>query len=652
MKRVALVGNPNTGKSSLFNRLTGLSQKIANYPGVTVEHHVGRSGAGVDAFELVDLPGTYSLVGRSPDERVACDFLDGRTSGRRPDLVCVVVDACQPGRGLFLLSQIVDMGIPAVVALNMVDEAREAGVSPDSERLSRAARGVPVIPTVAVTGEGVDALRTAVVAALADSNASPSTIAAVETEAGSAWRAARRADPDGKDPNESARRYAWVRGVLAEAGWKPPLGVRPSTDRLDAWFLHPIFGFVLFLAVMGAIFQAVFTLAAPLQDAVESAVATLGAWAGTVVPDGFLRDITTQAVFPGVGAVVVFLPQILILFLLLGLLEDTGYMTRAAFIVDRPLRAIGLSGRAFIPLMSSFACAVPGIMATRVIEDRRERLITILVSPLMTCSARLPVYTVAIGVLIPEGATVGPFGARGVTLLALYVGGALFGSLAAFVLGRTVLRGRRDAPILEMPPYRLPEWRAVVTRVWHRGWSFLRRAGTVIFGISVLLWVLSTYPRVDVPDGTPPAAAAAARLHGSFAGMAGRAIEPLIDPLGFDWRVGIGLLASFAAREVFVSTMGVVYAVGAGDAEVTEAQLEGAFRTAVHDGTTVPVFGIASLIALLLFYMIAPQCVSTLAVIRREAGGWGWAALAFTYLTVLAYVVAWAGRQIVLAFVG
>jgi ferrous iron transport protein B len=291
-------------------------------------------------------------------------------------------------------------------------------------------------------------------------------------------------------------------------------------------------------------------------------------------------------------------------------------------------------------------------MATRVIEDRRERLITILVSPLMTCSARLPVYTVAIGVLIPEAATVGPFGARGLTLLALYVGGALFGSLAAWVLGRTVLRGRRDSPILEMPPYRWPEGRAVVARVANRGVSFLKRAGTVIFGISILLWFLSTYPRVDAPSDATPAEAAAAQLHGSFAGRAGRWIEPVIDPLGFDWRVGIGLLASFAAREVFVSTMGVVYAVGSGDAEVSEAELEGAFRTALHDGTTVPVFGIASLVALLLFYMIAPQCVSTLAIIRREAGSWGWALLAFGYLTVLAYAVAWAGRQIVLAFVG
>ncbi len=644
MTSIALVGNPNSGKSSLFNRLTGLSQKIANYPGVTVEHHSGRLRLSSGDLEVVDLPGTYSLVGRSPDERVTSDFLAGELKGvNAPDAVCAVIDACQPGRGLFLVSQIIDMGIPVVVALNMVDEAREAGQLPDASALSLALGGIPVIPTVAVNGEGIPALSSAI-AEVAKTKVSSSVA--------SLWRTLRVADAFGNDPAETARRHAWVRSKLGQAKWRPTGGHRASSDRIDKWLLHPALGFVLFLIIMGGIFQAVFSLAAPLQDGVEMAISALGSACGTWLSPGLARDIVTQAVFPGVGAVVVFLPQIVILFLLLGILEDTGYMTRAAFIVDRPLRMIGLSGRAFIPLMSSFACAVPGIMATRVIEDRRERLITILIAPLMTCSARLPVYTVAIGALMPESAQFGPFGARGLVLLALYVGGALTGSLVAFVLGKTLLKGDRHAPIIEMPTYRWPDPKAVLTRMAHRAASFLRRAGTVIFGVSLLLWALSAFPRADVAPDAPASVTAAAQLHGSIAGRAGRLIEPIVAPLGFDWRIGIGVLASFAAREVFVSTMGVVYAIGEGETEVAEAQLQAAMQAAVHDGTTRPVFDIATLVALLLFYMIAPQCASTLAVIRRESGSWGWAALAFGYLTVLAFAVAWAGRHVALWFVG
>jgi ferrous iron transport protein B len=648
-KFVALAGNPNVGKSSLFNALTGLRQKVANYPGVTVERNEGLSVGPEGACRIVDLPGIYSLVPRSPDERVAVDVLTGRMAGEsRPDVVVAVLDASQLRRGLFLLSQMLDLGLPLVVALNMNDEARRAGNGVDAARLSELLGGVPVVETVGHRGNGVDLLRRA---ALGEVRTPPTATwradADVPVGAGSRWDRLRAKAPDGDLGDEVAARYAWAGRIHAALHLRDATPRRTS-DAIDRVLLHPALGFLIFLVVMGAVFQAVFTWASPATDWIKEGVAALKDLVTGAMPAGAWRDLVGDGVIEGVGAVVVFLPQILILFLFLGILEDTGYMTRAAFIVDRPLRALGLSGRAFIPLLSSFACAVPGVIATRTIEDRRERLVTILVAPLMTCSARLPVYTLLVGAFVPEGELFLGVGRQGAVLVLLYVGGALAGSLAAFVLGKTVLRGGREAPILELPPYRAPSAASIFHRLRHRAGAFLVRAGTLIFAIAVLLWALTYFPRHEAPAGSSAEVQASEQLRHSYAGRFGRAVEPVVAPLGFDWKVGIGLVASFAAREVFVATMGVVYAVG-GDAAEDDPTLREAFRGATHDEDGRKVFDPPTVAALLAFYVIAPQCVSTLAVIRRETGKRRWAWFALAYLTVFAYVAAWLASKAVAA---
>ncbi|HYC76844.1 MAG TPA: ferrous iron transporter B [Planctomycetota bacterium] len=652
--RVALAGNPNVGKSSLFNALTGLRQRVANYPGVTVERRRGTARRGVAEAQVTDLPGAYSLVPRSPDERVTADVLAGRMAGEpRPDVVVAVVDASQLRRGLFLVSQILDLELPTVVALNMNDEARRAGNPVDAAALSRALDGVPVVETVGVKGAGVDALLEAALDAARRPAADAERLrpgVAPPPGPGTRWDRWRAADPDGANLAETSARYAWAQRVHRDLRLKAETPRRTS-DALDRILLHPALGFVIFLAVMAAVFHAVFTLAQPLTDLIDGGVGSVQRLAADAMSEGVLRDLLTQGVIGGVGAVLVFLPQIVILFLLLGVLEDTGYMTRAAFIVDRPLRAIGLSGRSFIPLLSSYACAVPGIMATRTIEDRRERLVAILVAPLTTCSARLPVYALMIGAFVPESATLLGLDARAATLLGLYVAGAMAVSLVAFVLGKTMLRGRREAPILEMPPYRPPALPAIFHRLRHRTSAFLFRAGTVILFATILLWAAAYFPRHEAPPDAPPEAVAAAQLRDSYAGRLGRLIEPAIAPLGFDWKVGIGLIASVAAREVFVSTMGVVYAIGETDGEGGDVRLVEAFRETTDERTGRRIFDPPTVAALLAFYVVAPQCVSTLAVIRRETGRRRWAWFAFGYLLAFAWLAAWATSRVVAAFV-
>jgi ferrous iron transport protein B len=646
---VALAGNPNVGKSSLFNALTGLRQRVGNYPGVTVERHEGVFRGGGAEFRVVDLPGVYSLVPRSPDERVAADVLLGRLVGEeRPDLVVAVVDASQLRRGLFLVSQLLDLGLPLIVVLNMADEARRAGNAADAAALSKALGGVPVVETVASRGHGIADLKAAVAAGGGAPRAAGfwRDDAAIPNGEGTRWERLRAQDPKA-DGEEILARYAWA-GRVHEGLDLRESTPRRRTDAADRVLLHPALGFAIFVVIMGAIFQAVFSWAAPAMDLVESAIGGLSALARNGLPESAWRDLLTDGVIQGVGSVVVFLPQILILFLFLGILEDTGYMTRAAFIVDRPLRALGLSGRAFIPLLSSYACAVPGIMATRTIEDRRERLLTILVAPLMTCSARLPIYVLMVAAFVPDRPLFGPFGLQGSVMLSLYVGGALAGSFTAWLLGRTLLRGKRDAPILEMPPYRAPSPTAIFHRLRHRASAFLVRAGTVIFAIAVLMWALAYFPRHEAEPGASPAVAASQQLRESYAGRIGRAIEPVFEPLGFDWKVGIGLAASFAAREVFVATMGVVYAVGE-DAAEDDPALADAFRNAVDDRTGRRIFDPPTVAALLAFYVIAPQCVSTLAVIRRETGSRRWTWFAFLYLTALAYLAAWGASKVAAA---
>jgi ferrous iron transport protein B len=638
LRTVALAGNPNVGKSSLFNALTGMRQTVGNYPGVTIERsegtYVTRSG---DTLRIIDLPGVVSLAGRSPDERITVDALEGRLAGMTaPDVVVAVLDASNVRRGLLLLSQLLELSVPVVVCLNMVDEATKAGNTVDGARLSAALADLPVVETVASRGEGIERLAEAVASAR------------VVEGARGLWRGGASAPARGED--EIAARQRWAADVVRRLGLKHPITPRTKSDRLDRILLHPVAGTLIFLVVMGGMFQAVFSWATPAMDAIKAGLA----WAAEAVraglPEHAMTDLLADGVIAGVGAVLVFLPQIVLLFLFLGILEDSGYMTRAAFIVDRPLRALGLSGRAFIPLLSSFACAIPGIMATRTISDRRERLLTMLVAPLMTCSARLPVYSVLIAAFVPDEPLIGPIGTQGATMLALYAAGILVASLAAFVIGRFVLRGEREAPILEMPPYRRPGVRVIASKLWHRAWAFVARAGTVIFLVSVILWTLTYLPRATPDPARSAAENASAQLSQSIAGRVGHAIEPALRPLGLDWRVGIGILASYMAREVFVGTMGVVYAVE--DAEGEPSRLTDAFRDARDDRTGKRLFDWPAIAALLAFYVIAPQCASTLAVVRRESGSWRWVAFLFVYLSVLAYLAALLAHRVAAALVG
>jgi ferrous iron transport protein B len=630
-RTVALAGNPNVGKSSLFNALTGLRQKVANYPGVTIDRSEGSfTTSSGETFRILDLPGVVSLAGRSPDERIATDVLHGRIDGTPvPDVVVVVLDSSNVRRGLLLLSQVLELSIPTVVCLNMVDEARQAGNAVDARKLSAALGGACVVETVASRGVGVRELADAVA---------------------SAWKpqAARiRAEGSG-EAAEIAARHRWADSVMRGLELRHAVTPRRTSDRIDRFLLHPVFGTLAFLLIMGCMFQAVFSWAQPAMDGIDALQGMAQDAVRSALPAHAVTDLIADGVIGGVGAVIIFLPQILLLFLFLGILEDSGYMTRAAFIVDRPLRAVGLSGRAFIPLLSSFACAIPGIMATRTISDRRERLVTMLVAPLMTCAARLPVYALIIAAFVPAKPLLGPLGTQGAVMLALYAAGVLVASLAAFVMSRTLLRGERQAPIVEMPPYRRPSARVLLTRLWHRAWAFLGRAGTVIFAVSVVLWALAYFPRAEtVPERTEQQQASI-QLSQSYAGRLGHAIEPALRPLGLDWRVGIGIISSYLAREVFVGTMGVVYAVEDSDDEGLREQL----RSAKDDRTGAPLFTWPAIAALLAFFVIAPQCASTLAVVRRESGSWRWVLLLFVYLTGLAYVAALIAHRIAAAVVG
>jgi ferrous iron transport protein B len=601
---VAVVGPPNCGKSTLFNRLTGLRQKVANFPGVTVEHHLGKVQFH-DHYdvELVDLPGIYSLNPRSEDERVSFDVLHGRMPGlKKPDAILLILDSTNLNRHLSLAAPILGLGLPTLILLNMADDLKLRGGDVDTEALAERL-GAPVALISAAKGEGLEAVNEFLKGGIAVPR--PVELPVLQ---------------------DVPKCRQWARQVASGAGYQHP--APPAwTRRLDAAFLHPIAGPMVFVLVVGMVFQTIFAGAQPLMDGVEAAVAASGAWLGSQLGDTWLKSLLVDGVWSGVGSVVVFLPQILLLFLFIGLLEDSGYLARAALIADRTMARIGLQGKSFIPLLSAYACAVPAIMATRTIESKRDRIATILIAPFMTCSARLPVYTLIIAAFIPERPFLGPMlGTRAASMLGLYLLGFLAAVTTAKLLKSSILKSERTPFVLEMPPYRVPTIRSIALRLLERAKIFLRRAGTVILGVSLLLWVMASVP---LHDGAPPP------IEQSLAGSIGRTIEPLIEPLGFNWKIGIGLITSLAAREVIVGTLGTIYGMESGE---DTRGLQAALQKDLDLGGAV---------ALLVFFAFAMQCMSTLAVVRRETGGWKWPLIQFAFMSGLAYVCAFLANHLI-----
>ncbi|MBN2973318.1 ferrous iron transporter B [Roseomonas aeriglobus] len=599
---VALVGNPNAGKSALFNALTGARQKVGNYPGVTVERHTGRLSLNDGRpVELVDLPGTYSLDPSSPDEEVTRDVVYGRQAGeRRPDAIVVVADATNLDNHLRFVLQLKQLGLPMVLALNMVDMAARDGMTIDAAALS-GELGLPVVETVAVRKRGLDPLREALGEALR-TRAVPQV--AVDS-----------IDADIRHFQREARRIAKVASTETSRS-------RGVTRSLDRFALHPVLGPVILLALLFVMFQAVFSWSEAPIGWIEGAQGWLADTAVATLPEGFLRDLLVEGIIGGVGSVVVFLPQIVILFLFILMLEASGYMVRAAMLMDRLMAGVGLSGRAFIPLLSSFACAIPGIMATRSISDPRERLTTILVAPLMTCSARLPVYAVIIGAFIPARQVMPGVGLQGLVLLALYLAGIVSAMLAAVLIRRTATKGVGGGFLLEMPRYQWPNLRDVAIGLFQRAWVFLRRAGTMIMGVTIALWLLASYP--VAPEG-------AKQSEYSIAGRIASVLEVGLKPIGFNHEMSLAVIPAMAAREVAVSALQTVYAIDATDEEQGAQELGG--RLAGR-------WSLATALAFLAWFVFAPQCLSTIAVVRRETNGWKWPAFMIGYLFALAYVAA------------
>ena len=602
--RIALVGVPNCGKTALFNRLTGSRQKVANYPGVTVERKEGlcRDAARGRQYRVLDLPGAYSLAATTLDEAITRDVVAGRLAGEAPpELIVNVLDESNLRLSLRLTLELKRLGRPMIAVLNMSDIAHERGIRIDRARLA-AELGCPVVETVAVRSHGeqelLDALAEVEVAAGA--SAAPLT-----------WKAPTRTEV------EATQRE--VRRILEEIGYREPLRSR-ALSNIDAVVMHPVAGPALLAALLFLIFQAVFSWAEVPMELIESGVTSLGGWVGSVLPEGPLRSLVIDGVFAGVGSVLVFLPQILILFFFILVLEDSGYLPRAAFLLDRLMGRAGLSGRAFIPLLSSFACAIPGIMAARTIPNTRDRLATILLAPLMTCSARLPVYALIISAFIPRQA-VGIFNLQGIVLFALYVAGILGALVVALVMKRFTLRSNYHPLLMELPEYRWPNLRNLLMGLWERATIFLSRVGTIILALMIVLWFLSSYP-------APPPGATGPPIEYSIAGMLGRGLNVVFAPIGFNWQISIALVPGLAAREVAVSALGTVYALSG---DTVDAEL----------GTLIAgSWSLATALALLAWYVFAPQCLSTLATVRRETNSWRYPAIMAGYLFAMAYVAA------------
>jgi ferrous iron transport protein B len=735
---VALIGNPNTGKSTLFTALAGVRQRVGNYPGVTVEKKLGSVTLGGRRCQLVDLPGTYSLAPRSPDEMVAVDVLLSRRSDVGPiDAVLSIVDASNLERNLYLVSQVLELGLPTVIALNMVDIARAKGLSIDVERLRRQL-GVPIIEVQANRRIGVEDLKQALAEAVTSTacvereSPFPAAFQRETAELQAAWPARKQRDEgngklalprylaerllldtsgylqralaaDGQGDAarqlqnarrrladagcsvpavEAQARYGWAAKVLAGVVTRPSHPVTTPGDWIDRVLVHKVWGTLVFALLMLVVFSSVFVFADPLMKLIDRGIGSIGDLVAAGLPAGPLQSLLVDGVIGGVGSVLVFLPQILFLFFFVGVLEDCGYMARAAYLMDKLMVRVGLSGKSFIPLLSSFACAIPGVMATRVIENRRDRLTTILVAPLMSCSARLPVYAVLIGAFIPaRRVLVGLVPLQGLTLFAMYLLGIVTAAVVALVLKKTLLRGPTPPFVMELPSYKWPSPRIVLARMLERGRSFVFRAGTLILAVSVIVWAASYYPHTasDVEntlaprrdtlesrlsalaDNAPARGPVAAQLveveneiaatyqRDSILGRMGRAIEPAVRPLGWDWRIGCAVIASFPAREVVIGALGVIYNLGsnleAGE-QSDQDRLAARMHAAVWDDTGQRVYNIPVALSIMVFFALCAQCAATLVIIRRETNSWRWPVFTFTYMTSLAYLGALVTYQI------
>ncbi|MBE2285979.1 MAG: ferrous iron transport protein B [Prosthecobacter sp.] len=668
---IAIVGNPNSGKTTLFNLLTGLKQKVANYPGVTVEKKIGEcySQHG-KKLRLIDLPGAYSLNARSPDEAVLRDVLLGRRPETpRPDRVVCVIDSANIERNLYLVSQVLELGLPTILVLNMVDVAEQRQWRIDAAKLGEIL-GIPVIKTQAVTGQGMIELKLAlsrddlpatkwqsavipegVRAALEQSRGplcetgaihakaslleplyllsdhDPTHYGIADSQMGRVHELRKSIDQafPGWEDDLVAERYQSIEKLCAEVLRRPDQEIETITTKLDRIFLHPVLGFVNLAFVFVLLGYLIFSVASVPMEWIDGLFGQIGAWVESQMPPGDLRDLMVNGVVSGVGGVVIFLPQIVILFFFIGLMEDTGYMARLAFIMDWLMSKVGLNGKSFLPFLSSYACAVPGVMAARTIDSPKDRLVTILIAPLASCSARLPVYTLLIGLLFPSQPLT-----QGLLMMGLYALGTGGAFVFAWIFSKGIMKGDSSPMILEMPPYKRPALRSILLLVWQRAKAFLVRAGSIILGISILIWAASTYPKTDTEDKS-------LQLANSFAGQAGHLIEPAIKPLGYDWKIGIGLIGSFAAREVFNTTMGVVYAVESEDDENLDPLREKLASERRADGK--PVYSPLVCLSLLVFYVFAMQCVSTIAIVKRETGSWKWALIQLGYMTGTAYLL-------------
>lgn len=654
---IALAGNPNAGKTTLFNALTGLKQKVANYPGVTVERKEGVWKSGDHAARLIDLPGLYSLDVTSMDEQIAHDVLTGKIASLpKPDAVIAVVDATNLERNLYLVTQILEFKIPVVIALTMIDLAERQSLEIDTARLSKLLQ-VPVIPVKAGQKQGIAELGEKAFEAARGGKIQYLPWLTEEEFLESDEDIHLSLSDDAAANRKIFARYNFISDVYQESVKPLDTTERSVSEKIDSILTHKFFGLLILISVLLLVFQTIFSWAELPMSLLETGFGALGDLAKSTLPEGILADLIVDGIIAGVGGILVFLPQILLLFLFISILEDTGYMSRAAFLLDKLMSKFGLHGKAFLPLMSSFACAIPGIMATRTIENPRDRLATILIAPFMSCSARLPVYTLMIATFFAGQTVFGFISLAAVLMLAMYSLGIFTAIVVAFILKRTILKSPPPPFVMELPPYRLPNLRTVFHNMFTRAWLFVKRAGTVILAISIILWALAYFPRTETEAFTPPDANLTAeevqkakadfqqseQLRNSYAGTLGHLIEPVIAPLGFDWKIGIALISSFAAREVLVSTLSIIYNVGKDATEESETLTQAIRDEKKDDGT--PVWTPLTALTLMVFFVLAMQCMSTIAIVRRETNSWRWTLFMVAYMTGIAYFAAFLTYQ-------